>query len=390
MTTTARSRIAVFVAAAPDLDAARRAAILPIAESAVGAGGVVVDTCHRVEVIVDDIRQIDPGMQAALVDGGAVRLEGQAAVRHVIELAIGLESAVVGEDQVLHQLRTAVDVARRRAGIGLDLGLLLDAALRAGRVGRSWRPAHGRAIAISIADLAIARIDARIGALDGRRVVVVGAGQMGRAAARGAMERGARVGLASPTPDHALTVAGGIGAEPWPMDPGTALADAAAVVVALSGRWAMTEATRDALIGRPIVVDLSMPPALSADVRSGLGDRLIDIDSLAGPRAADAATAAYRSRLERLAERTIDGYEASIVARERSAVDRLADRIERQRAAELKAWLRRRPELDDQARGQLEELSRDLSARLFREPLARLARDPDGRRQRALDELFDA
>ena len=87
------------MAAAPELDAARRAAILPIAESAVGAGGVVVGTCHRVEVIVDDARQIDPGTQAALVDGGAVRLEGQAAVRHVIELAIGLESAVVGEDQ---------------------------------------------------------------------------------------------------------------------------------------------------------------------------------------------------------------------------------------------------------------------------------------------------
>jgi glutamyl-tRNA reductase len=354
------------------------------------AGGVLVATCHRVELLLDAVGDLDPASRAALVDGGATLLKGRAAARHVIRLGLGLESVVVGEDQVLHQVRTAVADARRRAPIGLDLGLLLDATLRAGRLGRSWRPAQGADLDTSLADLAIGRVESQVGALDGRRIVIVGAGEIGRAAARRAIRRGVRVGLASPTPEHAVAVAAEVGADPWSMDFGVLPADVAGVVVALSGVWAMSDATAAALARCPIVVDLSMPPALPAEVRAALGDRLIDIDGLAASGPAGRATARYRSRLERLADGTLGTYLAGLAARERPGVDRLAERIERQRAAEVEAWLGRRPDLDADARRQLEELTRDLALRLFREPLARLASDPDGRRRRALDELFGA
>ena len=171
-------------------------------------------------------------------------------------------------------------------------------------------------------------------------------------------------------------------------DPGAVLDAVDAVIVALGGPWSLSAAGRSRLETRPVVVDLSMPSALSSDTIDRLGERLIDIDRLAVGTPPGRAGVRYRSRLQALVDRTLDGYLAGLDARRTSAADRLAARIEHQRSAGLAAYLRQRPDLDPEVRDELDALTRDLSARLFREPLARLARDPDGRRRRALDELF--
>ena len=380
-------RLAAFVAAAPALDAAARAEALrhagPLADA---PGRVLLATCHRVELLVG--HDLPDGADAPLRAVGMLPLTGSEAARHVIALALGLESTVVGEDQVLHQLRSAVTDARARGPLGPDLGPLLDAALRAGRLGRSWRPTGADRPDRSLADAAVSRVEASIGGLPGRDVLVVGTGEMGRAAVRALLVRGARVRIASRTRAAALSLAAETGSQVAAWDPGPALAGMDAVFVALAGPWTLSDPSEAVLASRRVVVDLSMPSALAPGVARRLGDRLVDIDGLAVSPTPDRATERYRTRLDGLRDRTLAAVLADLAARRTSAADRLADRIERQRTAGLDAYLRERPDLDPEAREELDALTRDLSARLFREPLARLARDPDGRRRRALDELF--
>ena len=150
-----------------------------------GARPPVVHTCHRVELY------LAPGTFAAPLPelpAGAERLEDVDAVRHLISVACGLDSAVVGEDQILHQLRGPI--AERGAGRALDpvLDRLFQVPLHAGRRAHTWFDGSPR----SLADVALDRIAAEIGPLEGRRILVVGVGRMGRLAAFAAMRRGAR------------------------------------------------------------------------------------------------------------------------------------------------------------------------------------------------------
>ena len=391
MTVDPRLRVTAYVAAAPDVDADHRADLLPLVEEvAASSGRVLLATCHRVELYIEDGARLAARDEARLEGAGLRRLIGIDAARQVVSVALGLRSAVLAEDQIIHQLRSATARSRHLGPLGADLDLLLDVALRAGRIGRSWRPAQAPGETRSLADAAIERILDVHGSLRDRTILVVGAGRMGEAAVVGALRHGARAVLTSPSVAHARSLAEHHGSTAWPLDPGPRLAEVDAVVVALAGPWRIERSTELLLAERSVVVDLSMPPALSPTVRRLLAGRLIDIDALARPGTAGVVAAHYQERLERLAERTLAGYVEVVTARDRSGADRLAERIERQRAQEVAAYLHRRPDLDLDARRHLDAVTRDLAARLFRVPLQRLGDDPDGRRRRAADDLFGA
>ena len=380
-------RVVAYVGSAPVMDAAQRAAALPVARGiAARAGVVLLSTCHRVELYAAS----PPAGSEDLVAAGFEQVTGGAAVRRIVHVALGLESAVLAEDQILHQLRSAVGDARRVGRLGPDLGRAVDAGLRAGRLARSWRPAGHAGFGRSLADAAVARATAALGSLADRRILVVGAGPMGEAAVRAGQAAGGRVAVASRSRSHALEVAGRHGVEAWPLDPGPALAEADVIVIALAGPWSVTRRSVEVLTGRPLVVDLSMPPALPDGIRTALGSRLLGIDDLATPASGGPAVERYRARLRELADRTVAAVIDASRSEEATGPARLASRIEDQRRRELEAYLRHRPELDDEARAVLDDATRTVAARLFRVPLERLAQDPDGERRRAVEELFGA
>ena len=136
-------------------------------------GAVTVATCHRVEVYLEP-GEGDDDVERVLPEGGR-RLEDGAAARHAMRLALGLDSAILGEDQVLHQVREAVQDARGRGRLGGSVERLFRIALREGRRTRAWR----RQPAGSLADVAVERVEDTLGGLRGRRVLVVGTGRMG-------------------------------------------------------------------------------------------------------------------------------------------------------------------------------------------------------------------
>ncbi len=348
---------------------------------------LILETCHRVEgyaIGVDDAERI--ALAQSLPPGGRT-LVGEPAVRHAITVAVGGDSVVVGEDQILHQLRVSVDAARNAGGFDPALDRLFALALQAGLRARSWRQAPQR----SLADAALALIERQRGPIRGHDILIVGAGRMGRLAARAAVSAGATVFVANRSFEGARTLAATTGARTEPFDPGARVGAFAAIVVALGGPWPIGAATIDALRqSTTVIVDLSVPPAVPAGAAKIVGSRLVTADALAlvesEPGTPHDGSAA---RFEALIDRATAEFTAWMKGGDgRATAEALVERADREREAELAALWRRLPDLEPEARYAIEAMTQHLATRLLREPLERLGRDTDGRDERAVRDIF--
>ena len=387
MSTTESRRLVALVTHARHVPAAERERFgVGAREWSARHAGFVLETCHRVEAYAV-VRDGEAPDTRPVPEGGRLHVD-EAVVRHAIAVAVGRDSVVVGEDQVLHQLREAVTAARHDGTLDPTIERLFTLALRAGRQARSWRQGP----ALSLADLAIAAIERRAGPLRGRGLLVVGSGQMGTLAARAGLAAGATVSIASRTQTRAEALAARLGVLAVPFDPGEALAEVAGVVVALRGHWLMSADAAAALIAsQAVVIDLSVPPALADGLAVSLGQRLVSADALAVGEDAGRIPlgAGVMGRLDTLIDSTAAEFMTWFAARDRRAMAQaLAERADSDRQAELAELWRRLPELDPEARHVIEGMSRHLAARLLRGPLERLGHDPDGRAERAVRELF--
>ncbi len=378
--------IAALLAHASRVPVAERHALAAGLRERRAPGTVLLETCHRVELFAPPDATLDA---AAAAPAGVLRVDGAEAARHVIALAVGRASAVLAEDQVLHQLREAVASARVEAALPPALDHLLDLALRAGRRARTWLPVESR----SLADVALETARGSLAPGSPHEpglVLVVGAGPMGRLLARAAARRGDRVVVASRTQDRAAALAREVGGVAVPfVPPPDVLAAASVVAVALAGPWPLSDAAAAALErGVARVVDLSAPPSVDGASIARLGSRYTSIDDLAAvpPPAASRALAA---RLDRLVDETLRAYLEWVDREpEREAARALAARADEAREAELAELWRLIPDLGPGEREHVERMAERLAARLLRDPLERLRRDHDGRHRRAAAELF--
>jgi glutamyl-tRNA reductase len=368
---------------------------------------ILLRTCHRVELYAadepDPFDASDPDPRALpLPDlpAGGQRLEGLAAARHLFSVATGLDSVVVGEDQILHQLRECLGDRRLPAAdrcpvpigthgpaaIGLHplLERLFQVALHLGRETRSWREGPPR----SLADVALDRVAAATGPLLGRRVLVVGAGRMARLVALAANRQGAKVLVANRGAERAAALAWDAGGEPAPFGPDAPLPEVDAIIPAIAARWPLSaEASAALLAGGMPIVDLSSPPAFEPAMREALGARYTSVDDLAH-RPQDELRKRLRVRFERVideAEQTFAGW-----VRARSsvpAIQALSEHAENRRAEELDR-LFRRVTFEDHERELVEQMSHRLVAGLLHAPLASLREDTSGDLEQAARALF--
>ncbi len=274
----------------------------------------VVSTCNRVEVYADvdrfhagvhaicELLARHCGVQARdLTDYLYVHYEDRA-VAHLLAVACGLDSVVVGEDQILGQVRSALKLAEAHGSLGRVLGELGRLALRAGKRARTETGIDraGQSLVGLAIDLAVARFGdagAPAGDLAGRDVLVVGAGAMSTLAASTAAKRGAaRIAVANRTRRHAERLAAKVNAKvPAKVtaqvvalaDLGPALA-AADLVISCTGADGYV-ITRDllaaALTGRTapgplVVLDLAMPRDVEPAAARLPGVTVIDMDRL--------------------------------------------------------------------------------------------------------------
>lgn len=230
---------------------------------------VLLDTCHRVELV-----SVDDGAP----DGATV---GRDAVRRVFEVVAGFDSAVMAEEQLLGQVRTAYESALAEGSTGPILNELFRRALRFGRRVRTHaRPGTDR----SLADRGAAWLLERLGTLKAVSVIVAGTGEMGRQSAARLAEAGHRVTVVSHSVDRGRGLVAQLpGAEHrsivGPLD-ADAVANAGAMVLAVRSREPLLTSAHLATDARPWTLDLSTPAAVSPEAERLLGDRLLTLDRL--------------------------------------------------------------------------------------------------------------
>lgn len=376
--------IDALVTHARHVPAVERSRFAMAAREAVSSGVFILETCHRVEAYLSSAT--NAARLATALPAGGRALSGERAVHHAMAVGVGLDSVVVGEDQILHQLRVSVDAARSSGSLDRVLERLFTVALQAGRRARSWRQGSTR----SLADVAIESIERHVGPIRGRPILIVGAGMMGRIAARAAVAAGASVAVSSRSADAAAALAASSGGRTEAFDPGSRIGAFAGVIVALRGPWPIGAATIEVLAGNMIaVIDLSVPAAVPVGLPGALGDRLITADALALGAAGRPTSDAATDRLDVLAERTTAEFIGWLARRDgRAAAAALLKHADLERRSELDALWRRLPDLEPDARLVIEEMTRHFAERLLREPLERLGRDADGQNERAVRDMF--
>lgn len=264
-----------------------------------GLGACVVSTCFRVELLVagrrpapdllawgrDQLAAARPDLSSAAFRTAV----GDDALRHLFRVAAGIESAVLGEAQILGQVRRARAGAEAAGALSPELREALDAAVRAGQWARRVTDL-GRGTA-STASAAMQWAADALGRLAGRRVAVVGGGQIGRLLLeRLPSARPASVTLVSA---HAPAHAGFAVARPEAL---AALLPTTDVLFAATDRPVLDLPTARAAWGdgaARAVVDLGVPRNVEAAVGRLPGVALADVDALGA--VVDAGLAARRA-----------------------------------------------------------------------------------------------
>jgi glutamyl-tRNA reductase len=264
----------------------------------------VLATCERTEVYATwPGAPDDRALQAALaLDrdiacrelGAAARIyHGEAAARHLLRVASGLESFVLGETEVAGQVRAAADISRAAGSADVELERLMDAAISASR--QRQRRTSILAVTRSVAGVAIDRVaTVNGGTLTGKRLLVVGAGQVASGAVARAVELHAVVTVCNRTRGRAGRF---VAAGATPVDIADLADCLAASDIAILATTAprplvdvpMLKSARAADAGALTLVDLSMPRNVDPSVRALPWVRLIDLADLRSEGLSDAA-----------------------------------------------------------------------------------------------------
>jgi glutamyl-tRNA reductase len=356
---------------------------------------VLLSTCNRVELyaagedaavpppteqlvsFLAECRGIDAGQLARVLSGQS----DEAVVRHLFSVASGLDSMVLGEPQIVAQVKQAWTIAQESETAGPLTGEMFQAALRtAKRVASETAIGRER---LSIPSVAVADFARGVfERFDDKRVLLIGAGKMARETLRYLREAGARdIVVVNRTEGRAQELAKRLGGRPGRFDDLAAELAAADLVVSTTGAsepvvsadlFARAEAGRE---GRPLVVlDLAVPRDFEPRIGARPGVWLYSIDDLGA-----ACEANRRSR-----QREMPAAAAIIDEEARRFMGDLHHRstapvIERLRAgwtetgeAELDRLFRRLPALDEAMRNEIRQAFERYAAKMLHSPLTSL------------------
>lgn len=374
---------------------------------------VVLSTCHRTEVYavaeryhgaVQDIRNAFSEMAFIAPEDFSDHLYtyfDEGAVNHLFSVAAGVDSVVLGESEILGQVRNAWQRAQEEGSTGPRLAALFRQALVVGKRART-ETAIGRG-STSLAHAAVDMAERRLGSLEGKRILLLGAGEVGESMALAvAGIDGAEVFVANRTWERAVTLASRVGGRAVQLDGvREALADVDLLLTSTGAPSAIVDQTDLAPVveargGRPLlIVDVAMPRDIDPSVSELPGVELLDLDDV---RAfVEAGLAERRREVDRvraIIDEERERFLESVTAREVApTITALRERAEALRVAELERQRGRLEGLDPKQREAVEAVTRGVLAKLLHDPTVHLkdaAGTPKGERlSDALRELFD-
>jgi glutamyl-tRNA reductase len=374
---------------------------------------VVLSTCNRVEVYAEvsafheGVSEISGLLSQSsgvplpeLSEALEVRYDEQS-VRHLFELASGLDSMVLGEEQILGQVRAAMRAGYRVNTPGSALGELFRQSIRVARRVRAGTdlPRAGR----SIVTVAVAEAARLTGSLRDRPAVVVGAGSMSALAVSVLHRAGAApIVVANRTKTHAqrlATTVSGRGVSLEHLDHEIAAADVVVCCTGSVGPVVTVELLNAARAARPtsrVLLDLALPRDVEPAVGRIPGVHLIDLDAIGALSSSHAASdvSVVRQQAESIVDSGVSAFRAwrraTAVAPTVVALRAMADDIV---ALELVRLAGKLPDLDDRARAEIARAVRRVVDKLLHSPTVRvqeLAGEPTtGSYALALSQLFD-
>lgn len=360
-------------------------AFLRAADARFGRGAALLSTCNRLELYVGGDQEAG-AMRAfmgeqlgvpGLVERHVLVERSTDAIRHLYGVASGIDSMILGETEVLGQVRSAFSATVRAQTDDVVISRLFHTALRAGRRARTETTISTRALSVS--SIAAQQAKALFPDLRSTTVLVIGAGEAGRLAAQAIVAQGAgRVTVTNRTAERATGLATEFGGSAVPFEQLPQALASTQIVIAASGApeaLVSIETLRRVMAqrdGHPLlIVDIGVPRDFEPGVRRLPGVTYYDLDDLQA--VADRNAEARRSEVDAV-KQIIDEETRKFVVWAASqqvqpTVTALAERAEATRRAELAKTLRRL-RANGAQRAEFEELADTLTKALVKQLLA--------------------
>jgi glutamyl-tRNA reductase len=374
---------------------------------------VLVSTCNRTEVYAvaekfhgayADIRDFFCEMGDISADELYPHLyshHDDAAVAHLFEVAAGLDSAVIGETEILGQVRHAWEIAQREGGARTTMNLLFRHAIGVGKRART-ETAIARGTA-SVSHAAVEMAAERLGGLAGRRVAVVGAGAMGEGIAVALRRSGTGdVVVVNRTPERGEALAQRIEGRATGLEQLPAVLADTDVAITCTGAGLpvvtadVVEAAMAGRADRPLLlVDIAVPRDVAPDAHAVDGVSVLDLDHLSAW--AERGREQRQSEVERvrcIVDDEVERFRLEATALQAAPlVAGLRERAEQIRVTEITRHAKQLGAADPATRELIESITRGVVAKLLHEPSVRLreqAGSPRGERNAAaIADLFD-
>jgi len=351
---------------------------------------VLISTCNRIELYAVSNQLAFAELEIFLSEISGIpeeqfrthlyRFNDMAAVRHLFEVAAGLDSLVIGEPQILGQVTRALELARGQNTAGSILNRLFQAAIHAGKRTRtetaiSRNPASVSSLAASLSERVVHKISEA-------QIVILGAGEMAELAVEAFRKRGAqKILVVNRTLERAHALAQRWDAQAATFEQLYTALDFADILIASTGAphtlisSKMVNETMKRRADLPLVlIDIAVPRDIDPDVANILHVKLYDMDSLNAQL--------EHSLAERMAEvpqvKNILNEELELFGDYLKSLDMLpliADmrqNAEAIRQNELEKTLRRLPDLTEAEREHIESMTQALVKKLLHAPTHRL------------------
>src|SRR5579872_1605313 len=346
----------------------------------------VLSTCGRLEIYAE-LEDYEAGTEQIKAFLGNFRHQGVAydmesymytllgrqAIEHLFRVATGLDSMLIGEAEILGQVKDAYVQAQRAGSLGKSLHQLFREALSAGKAART-QTEIGRD-SVSVATAAIEMAKEHVGDLCDKNVIVVGAGKMGATAARRLKLEGARLILLNRSHERAADVIAklGIGEARALPTLSESLRDADVVITSTGASHFILNPgnVSEAMLARPdrplFIVDIAVPRDVDPEVSRVPGVALVDVDGLSAivDETLDSRRAAVpfvEEIIEEHTKRFLDWYQARAAVPVIASLTQKADAI---REAELERLFSRCPDLTERERMLITGMSMTIISRLL-------------------------
>jgi glutamyl-tRNA reductase len=386
---------------------------LPEALAALGealGGAVLLSTCNRTELYATVSRDAAQtrrmigllnGAKGSSVDASRFyAYQHDEAIRHLLRVAAGIDSMVLGESQILGQVRDAMSAATQAGTLNGALSKLFHAAIGAGKRARTETHIGRHAVSVGSAAVTLAR--KALGDLSDKTVLVISAGSMGKLAARALADTGgAQIVVANRTRERAQELAAEMGPDVQAVALAVLHETLSGADIVISGTAAEGFIVRagdvmSVMAGRNgrglLFIDIAVPRDIDPAVAEVHGVHLFDIDDI------EAVTASGLNGREQEVERVeaiieeevgafLDWWRSLDVVPVIAALRERAEAIRRQ---EVERTLGRLTDLDDESRQRIEAMTAAIVKKMLDRPIARLKDGADkGLYMEALEDLFD-